>query len=59
MAKKYKITKHPEDPKKNGLLLAEDGVNYTIGVNLGDKDGYLYKDYQAWLDAGNTPEAAD
>ena len=62
MAKKYKWVKHPEfpdDASKNGLIYAEDGVNYREGVNRNDPDSCLCKEYQAWLDAGNTVEAAD
>ncbi len=28
-------------------------------VPLGDIDNRHYQEYKAWLDAGNTPEAAD
>ena len=62
MAEKYKWVKHPEfpdDANRNGLLYAEDGTNYRVSINRSDTDGYLYQQYQAWLDAGNTPEAAD
>ena len=62
MAEKYKWVKHPEfpnDANKYGLIYAEDGVNYRTGVNRNDPDSYLFRQYQAWLDAGNTVEAAD
>ena len=61
-SRKYKWVKNPffpDDDSKRTIILAEDGTNYRTGVNLNDTEGYLYRDYKAWLDAGNTPEAAD
>ena len=62
MAVKYKWVKHPEfpnDANRNGLLYAEDGVNYRISINCRDTDSGLYKGYLEWVAAGNTVEAAD
>tara|TARA_R100001530_G_scaffold58152_3_gene42236 strand:- start:1331 stop:1519 length:189 start_codon:yes stop_codon:yes gene_type:complete len=62
MAEKYKWVKHPEfpdDTNKNSLLYAEDGTNYRVSISRSDSDSHLYKQYQAWVAAGNTPEAAD
>jgi hypothetical protein len=39
--------------------LAIDGVIDTAQDIFLNKDSSLYKDYLAWIDAGNTPEAAD
>ena len=62
MAVKYKWVKHPEfpdDANRNGLLYAEDGVNYRVSINRRDTDSGLYKGYLEWIEAGNTVEAAD
>ena len=62
MAVKYKWVKHPEfpnDANRNGLLYAEDGVNYRVSINRGDTGSGYYQEYLAWVAAGNTTEAAD
>lgn len=62
MAEKYKWVKHPDfpdDANRNGLLYAEDGTNYRVSISRSDPDNYYFKQYQAWVDAGGTVEAAD
>ena len=53
----YKLTKtgegYPACVKKN----VSDKESIIFSVNATDNPDYI--EYKAWLDAGNTPEAAD
>ena len=49
----YKLLKDPETNKET-IVLKNDNYQFVIGG-----EHRFAKEYQEWLDAGNTPEAAD
>ena len=50
----YKITKDSITKKDNGVIRIEDNAFIPF-----DPDNADYQAYLKWLEAGNTPEAAD
>ena len=55
---KAKLVKDPVDNSTLDMVrLTVDGVIWSVPFD--DKENGLYVLYKAWLDAGNTPEAAD
>ena len=57
MTIKYKFVK-TLDGRDACINKAEDGVNYRTSIPY-DSDNTDYQEYLEWVDAGNTPEAAD
>tara|TARA_E500000305_G_scaffold77360_1_gene62997 strand:- start:410 stop:577 length:168 start_codon:yes stop_codon:yes gene_type:complete len=53
---KYKLHKDTFDGKENAVIYSEGSVTYTVPF---DPDNTDYQGYLEWVDAGNTPEAAD
>ena len=55
----YKLVNEPYGSTKLGAIRKqESGSNVIISIPL-DSNNTDYQEYLAWVDAGNTPEAAD
>jgi hypothetical protein len=50
----YKLTKPNLNGEVNGVIRIEDGASIPFAPDNTD-----YQEYLKWLEAGNTPEAAD
>jgi|TARA_B000000565_G_scaffold118135_1_gene88989 hypothetical protein len=57
----YKLIKNPMTGVEDGVRLSSDTDNIVkiIDIKNDSSDDSDYLQYKAWLDAGNTPEAAD
>jgi hypothetical protein len=53
---KYKLTKNIDTGIVDKVILTEGQVRYWINFN---PESSKYQEYLEWVDAGNTPEAAD
>ena len=57
----YKLIRNPMTGVEDGVRLSSDTDNIVkiIDIKNANSDNCDYLEYKAWLDAGNTPEAAD
>jgi hypothetical protein len=57
----YKLIKNPMTGTEESVRLSSDTDNIVkiISIKNDNSDDRDYLEYKAWLDAGNTPEAAD
>ena len=61
MTSTYKLIKNPMTGVEDGVRLSSDTDNIVkiIDIKNANSDDCDYLEYKEWLDAGNTPEAAD
>lgn len=53
---KYALDEGTNQPRTDQILFTDrDGVTWTVPNDINNT---MWKDYQAWLAQGNTPEAA-